>query len=243
MNGSTEGGMVHDTYPLGAYVLGALDAAERQEIDNHLAECAACRAELAELEAVKNVLDELPPEALLHEPPDADLVLQRTLRQVRQESNARAWQRRTVSVAAAAVLLAGALAGGLAIGRSSTSTPQGLGPQPSPSATTAGPSAPNVRLGTAFDPVTGTRLTVSVSPAAGWVRINASVNGIPAGENCRLVVVSSKGDEEVAAGWVVSKAGEHGGTNLDGSAAVAVDDIKEIKVRNTSGTTFVSLSL
>jgi hypothetical protein len=232
----------HDTYPLGAYVLSALDPAERQDIDTHLAECAACRADLAELEAVKNVLDELPPEALLHEPPDADLVLQRTLRQVRQESSAHVWQRRTVSVAAAAVLLAGGLGAGLAIGRGGTSTSQGLGPQPSASATTSRPPAPNVRVATALDPTTNTRLTVSVTPAAGWIRINASVNGIPAGENCRLVVVGSKG-EEVAAGWIVSKAGEHDGTNLDGSAAVAVDDVKAIKVRDTSGKTFVSLSL
>ena len=76
----------HDTQLLGAYVLGTLDAQERNEINRHVESCATCRAELMELEAVKDVLDELPPEALLHGPPDADLVLQRTLRQVRAES-------------------------------------------------------------------------------------------------------------------------------------------------------------
>ena len=40
---------------------------------------------------------------------------------------------------------------------------------------------PGTKLGTATDPDTGARMTVKVVPAAGWVRVNAAVAGIPRG--------------------------------------------------------------
>jgi anti-sigma factor RsiW len=42
---------------LGGYVLGGLTVAEQQAVERHLAECAACRAELAELDPVPVLLD------------------------------------------------------------------------------------------------------------------------------------------------------------------------------------------
>ncbi len=226
----------HDTQLLGAYVLGTLDAQERNEIDRHVESCAACRAELTELEAVKDVLDELPPEALLHGPPDADLVLQRTLRQVRAESseqNRRGW---SMATAAAAIVLAGALGAGVAIGRGTAPSIEGSGPKPTPSVVSPLPSG--TRSGTTLDPQTGTRLTATVVPAPGWVRINASVAGIPVGENCRLIVVGRNNPAgEIASSWVV--AGQS--VNLDGAAAVAPEDVTAVKVVNTEGKTFVTL--
>jgi hypothetical protein len=47
---------------LEAYALGALERSERQAVDGHLAECAACRQQVAELEAVVAVLPETLPE-------------------------------------------------------------------------------------------------------------------------------------------------------------------------------------
>ncbi|WP_197946262.1 hypothetical protein [Phytohabitans suffuscus] len=86
-------------------------------------------------------------------------------------------------------------------------------------------------------------MTARVVPAAGWVRVNAAVVGVPAGENCRLIVVGSGGEREIASGWIVSPAGETGGTTLDGSAAVAIDKVVAVEVQNTAGKTFVSLKL
>jgi predicted anti-sigma-YlaC factor YlaD len=232
----------HDTHLLGAYVLGTLDPAEQHHIDAHLADCPQCRTELVELEAVRDMLDEVPPEALLHGPPDADLVLQRTLRQMRTETTTGVRQRRALTVAAAAVALAGALAVGVLAGRGTGPGQPTNGALPAPSATTQAP-VPGTRVGTTFDPQTGVRLTASVVPAAGWVRVNAAVNGIPAKENCRLIVVGRHGAQEVAGGWVVSASGAHDGTNLDGSAAVAPDEVIAIKVVNTTGHTFVTLNL
>jgi len=229
----------HDTQLLGAYVLGTLDAQERNEIDRHMESCAACRAELMELEAVKDVLDELPPEALLHGPPDADLVLQRTLRQVRAESseqNRRGW---SMATAAAAIVLVGALGAGVAIGRG-TAPADNVGAGPTPSAVTVSPLPSGTRSGTTVDAQTGTRLTATVIPAPGWVRVNASVAGIPVGENCRLIVVGKNNPNgEIASGWIVAGSS----VNLDGAAAVAPEEVTAIKVVNTKGETFVTLKL
>jgi hypothetical protein len=229
----------HDTHLLGAYVLNTLDPAERRDVDAHLADCATCRAGVAELEAVRDVLDEIPPEALLHGPPDADLVLQRTLRQVRTEARAATRRRWAPAAAAAAVLLAGAIGAGVAVGRGTAPAPE-AGGTPAP-VTTAAPAVPGTRVATTVDPNTNVRMTARLVPAAGWVRINAAVNGIPANQNCRLIVVGRDGSREIAAGWIVSPSGEKDGTNLDGSAAVAPEDVVAIEVRNTTGRTFVTL--
>jgi anti-sigma factor RsiW len=41
---------------LGVYVLGAIDAADRGAVDDHLACCAACRDQLAELSGLPGLL-------------------------------------------------------------------------------------------------------------------------------------------------------------------------------------------
>jgi Putative zinc-finger len=233
----------HDAQMLGAYVLDTLDPDERRDVDAHLAECEICRADVVELEAVKDVLQDIPPEALMHGPPDADLVLQRTLRQVREEvakDVSSASRRRWVpAVAAAAVLLAGALGGGVALGRGTA--PEQVAQVPPTPAPTVSPDPPGTRSESTVQ--AGVRMTAKVLPAAGWVRLNAAVAGIPAGENCRLIVVGTGGEREIAAGWIVSPQGEQGGTNLSGSAAVPIDKVKAIEVQNTQGKTFVTLEI
>lgn len=225
---------------IGAYVLNTLDPTERAEMDEHLSECTDCRAELAELEAVRDVLGEVPPEALLHGPPDADMVLQRTLRQMRTEKTSTVSRRRTLTVAAATVGLLGALSAGVATGRGMSGDQNVVA---GPTASASAPAPAGVRSGTVVDPATKTRLTASLTPVTEWVRINASVTGIPFGENCRLVVVGRDGTREVAAGWVVTEQGANDGTNLDGSAAIPPDDVVAVEVRNTSGKTFVHLDI
>lgn len=229
----------HDARLVGAYVLNTMDPSERAEMDEHLKGCATCRTELAELDAVRDVLGEIPPEALLHEPPDADLVLQRTLRQIRTEKNSAGNMRRGLAIAAATVGILGAVAVGVGVGRVTSG---------SPSTVVAGPTAsvsvqPGTRTGTVVDPHTNARLTASLTPAAGWVRVNASITGIPAGENCRLLLVARDGSREVAGGWVVSSQSATDGTNLDGSVAIPPADVVGVEVRDTAGKTFVHLDI
>ncbi len=231
-----------DSEVLGAYAFGALKETEAVAVREHLASCARCRAELAELEEVTNMLDEVPPEAFLEGPPaDGDLVLQRTLRQVRTErSGARRREVLRRSMLAAAAVVVSVLAG-VTIGRSTAPSgqPQAVPPTPSASA----PRVPGTRVGSAVDPATNVRLTASVVPAAGWVRLNASVTGVAAGQKCRMVVVSRDGSREIAGGWVVSAKGEADGTNVDGAAAVAPEDVVAVEVLTTAGERLVSLKI
>ena len=77
----------HDRGLLAAQALHRLDEQQTCVVDAHVSTCAACRAELAELTEVEALLARVPGEAFVDVPPrGSDLVLQRTLRQVRAES-------------------------------------------------------------------------------------------------------------------------------------------------------------
>ncbi|GAB3007648.1 zf-HC2 domain-containing protein [Amycolatopsis acidiphila] len=221
----------HDSRSLGAYVLGALDRQEIRAMEQHLASCRRCQAELAELRMARAALDGLPPEAVLDGPPDGgDLLLQRTLRQIRRETGLQVRRRRTMAATAAVVVAVAFAGGGVALGR--TIAPAGVSQ-----------AEPDSRTATASDTATGAKMTVSVRPAAGWVRVNASVAGIPKGQKCRLYVVARDGTREEAGSWLVSAAGARDGTELDGAALVAPGDVASVEVENFSGQKYVSVTL
>ena len=53
-----------DVAGLGAYVLDALDPEERHRVEEHIAACPACAAELAEFRSLPALLDRVRPEDL-----------------------------------------------------------------------------------------------------------------------------------------------------------------------------------
>lgn len=90
---------------LGAYVLGALDPAERRDAEAHLARCADCTAELEGFRGVTAQLDRFPVQQPVAEPVTASPELfGRVAAAVRRPARRR-W---LPAVAAAAVLVAGA---------------------------------------------------------------------------------------------------------------------------------------
>ncbi|HEY3467674.1 MAG TPA: zf-HC2 domain-containing protein, partial [Amycolatopsis sp.] len=209
---------------LGAYALGALDPAEAADFERrHLQSCAQCRFDLNELVALRESLDEVPPEAFLDGPPEGgDLLLQKTLRRVREEEEhvapARS-PRRGLALVAAAVLVVAALGGGILVGRQTAPDNTAL---PIPSQPNEVPGTKSVE---GRDPTTGVQLAASVAPFQGWVKVNVSVRGVKAGEKC-LLQVTTKGGQAVTAGsWQVSEKWESQGFTLDGSALVAPDDV------------------
>ncbi|WP_018681389.1 zf-HC2 domain-containing protein [Actinokineospora enzanensis] len=105
-----------DCPPLGAYALGVLDDEERRVTEAHLDGCPPCRSELVEVRALLDLADALPPEALLRTKPADDLLLARTLRQIRAEAAAR--RTRTLTAAAAGVVVAAAVSVTVLVGRS-----------------------------------------------------------------------------------------------------------------------------
>lgn len=234
----------HEEELLGPYVLGVLDEDDVRRVEEHVGDCVRCREEVAALREMEEVLGEVPEEAFLEGPPQGgDLLLQRTLRQVRGERAASARRRVGLAGLAVAASLAAVFWAGTQLGGDR----EQVGALPAPPSPTASavPSAPvpGTRVASATDRGTGARMNVQVTPAAKWVRVHAAVTGIPAGERCRLVVVAKDGTRSTAGGWVVGTA-EHGegkGASLDGSAAVDPANVREVLVENESGRTFVSV--
>jgi Putative zinc-finger len=216
---------VHYPEELGAQVLGLLDPVQNHAIQEHLAGCPACRREWEELRGMVTLLDDVvPPEAGLEGPPDADFMLRRTLRQVRKEAGAQRRRRWITGAGAAAVTLGVVLAGGVVLGRDAAPPPDVVAaPAPAPGA---------VVLTGGGEP--GVSMTTTLTPAAGWVRLTTSVQGIPEGERCYIVVVARDGTRQIAGSWVVGPSGRP----IDGSALVPLDDVDQVIVENEQGREF-----
>jgi hypothetical protein len=227
----------HGHESLGAYALGRLGPDEARAVDAHLAECADCRREVAELAELRGMLDLVPREAFLDGPPDnGELLLQRTLRQVRAEQGEQPRWARSQAAAVVVVIALGALGGGVLLGRQTAPGGEVQGPQSS-----AIQAAPGTRTGGATNPASGVSMAVSLTPAPGWVRVHAVVRGVPAGKRCQLLVVSRDGSAVLAGSWLGSDKGEQDGTSLDGSALVDPSRVSSVDVVTTDGERLVSV--
>jgi len=227
----------HDHSQLGAYVLGGLEPDEVSTVEQHLAGCAECRTEVAELEEMKEFLGEVPPEAFLDgPPPDGDLLLQRTLREVRAEAavepspavetptrHAAPKRSRWLAVAAAVVVVAGALGGGVAIGRQSVDQE-----------VAGGPVAGSKQV-TTTDAGTGTTMATTVEPRAGWSWIEVNLTGLKAGAECQMLVTDASGKTWTAGSWVVSPKAAKEGSKFSGGVLVPLDKVKSVEVRTVQG--------
>jgi hypothetical protein len=231
---------IGDHVDIGGYLLNDLTPDQRQEVETHLAGCAECRDEVDSLREWTEALEAVPEAMLLDGPPEGgDLLLQRTVRQVRAETSGRRHRQTTLVGAAAAVALVAAIAGGVALGRGTAPATQ---PQALPSAATT-TNPPGTKIASATDAQTGARISVAVLPAAGWVRVNATVSGVPAGEQCRLEVVGKDGTRILAGSWLVSAEGAAHGTTLNGSALIAPDQVASVRVVTTAGKEYAGVDV
>ncbi len=220
----------HERTQLGAYALGALEPDEARELDEHLATCPECRAELAELEEMKQFLGEVPPEAFLDGPPeDGDLLLQRTLREVRETTPVRKKRTPWLLLAAAVVVVAGALGGGVLIGRQTVGEPD----EP-----TAG-----YKQVTATDSSTGTTMATTVEPRTGWSWIQVQITGLKAGAQCVMLVTDKTGKTWEAGSWVVSEKAAHDGSRFGGGVLVPIDQVKSVEIRTVQGQHVVTTTI
>jgi hypothetical protein len=234
----------HDHSRLGAYALGALEPDEVREVDEHLAGCAECGQELAELEEMKEFLGDVPAEAFLDGPPtDGDLLLQRTVREVRSVAAAeldastpaeapagpahaaggsrkrRAW----LLVAAAVVVVAGALGGGVLIGK-----------QLADDTVASTPPAGSKQV-TVTDAATQVKMATTVEPRTGWSWINVSLTNLKAGANCEMLVTDKAGKTYVAGSWVVSEQAARYGSRFGGGVLVPIDQVRSVEIRTVQG--------
>lgn len=170
-----------------AYVLGALDPADRQRFEAHLATCPACAATVREFGELPGVLAHAPIEDLDSRPPPRDLLpnLVVAARRVRRRRFLR-----TVLVTAAAVALfvVGAFA----------------------AVDVLAPQQPTPSLDVSLEPLEAVPITSSAGMIAQneGTRIELSCDETGKGDKgggykaaYRLVVTNVKGDTDVAGSW------------------------------------------
>ena len=229
----------HDQSLLGPYVLGVLEPADVREVEEHLPGCADCRQQLAELEEIKELLGDVPPEAFLDgPPPDGDLLLQRTLRASRasgetavsptSESKRPRWM---LAVAASALVAAVSLGGGVLIGQQTVA----------PVASEKAP--PGSKSANATDEATGATMATTVEPREGWSWIKVKLTGLEPGAECEVLVTDANGETFVAGSWVVTEKAAREGSQFAGGVLVPIDQVKSVEVKNSQGKHIVTTTI
>ena len=227
----------HDKALVGAYVLGVLSPEETASAEAHLESCPECRRELDDLRLLHDELGEVPPEAFLDGPPEGgDLLLQRTLREVRGiSSRQRVWGG-SLAAAGLVAVVALSIGAGVFVGQqSSTGNTGGV------AASTAPPLPSGTKHSANVDPITGAHLAATVIPANGWIKVQVQASDIAPGQRCKLYVTSKSGVQEQFGGWLVGANATPGKTiTLDGTALMSINDVASVSVVNDKGQTLVN---
>jgi predicted anti-sigma-YlaC factor YlaD len=198
------------TIALGAYVVGALDRAERAEVEAHLAICPACRDELAALAPLPGLMSRLSvAEVEAGPPPVDDAMLDRVLGAVdreRRTENRRRWLAAAAVVALLAVGTGGAVTAWQA---------------------THGNNWPR------YEAERGqVHLTVRVSDDVGGTKLDMALWGVAPEQRCSVIAVSRSGRTEVAGWWEATYAGT---AKITGSTSIERDDLSELRVVTDDG--------
>lgn len=216
---------------LGAYVLGALDPADRGRVDAHLATCAECREELASLAGLPGLLGRVSRTDIEAEPTEPGSQLLERLLGAAAAERRRDRSRRWLTSAAAVVVAVAAISVAVGVSHSrhhavavaSTSVSQTF-------------TATNAQ----------THVQASVTEwKKGWgASLAVTVTGVTAdlaGTKCQLIAVGPGGTTEIAASWAAPAAGYTGVTkvNADGATSLASKDITAFKVVGSDGATLV----
>ncbi|WIX80404.1 hypothetical protein QRX50_06385 [Amycolatopsis carbonis] len=202
----------------------------------HALTCEHCRKEVASVREMQEFLEAIPPELLLDGPPDdADLLLQRTLRQVRSEASGARRRGRTLAATAAVAVAAAALGLGALLGHTGTAPPLLPAAAPDPDLAVAPRPDPMMLTGSAGP----THLSAAVTPARGWVRVEAHVRGLPNGTQCRLVVLGKDGTRQLTGGWRFWTSATGDGAELYGSASMPASEVAAVTLEDMSGHEFV----
>jgi len=214
---------------LGVYVLGAIDPAERSQVDKHVTGCRECRDELAGLAGLPALLsrvsadevgrisrEDAEPLRADAAPPEDFVESLLSLTAARRRRNRR-WQA-LAAAAAVVIAAAGAVAGlRLASGPAAGS--------PSAVASTPPASWPTARTISALSGITA---TVRYSKEPWGTAMDVQISGVPEGTTCQLWITDAQGVHLSAAGWTVA----HGDTTAwyPGSSWVPVSQVQGFDV-------------
>jgi hypothetical protein len=239
-------------HSLGALVLSALDPVDEQRVREHVAGCADCAAEVAELERTVKVLDLAGPEALVGMEPgpvphprvpvefgtgtaaESELpgprVLDGLLAAV--EAQRRRDRRRRLGVGLAAAAAAAVVAG---VGVAAVDNPPAAVPDAAPTT-----PAPDAQLRGTADQIV---LDVGVWERGWGAAVHVSIAGVPGGSTCSLVAVRDDGVREVAATWTVPSAGydpDAGPLDVDGAVGMQAARVSRFEVVTSAGELLVT---
>lgn len=237
---------------LGALVLSALDPVDERRVRGHLAGCAECAAEVAELERTVKLLALAGPEALVGmeagpvpQPrvpvelgtgmaAESELpgprVLDGLLAAV--ETQRRRDRRRRLAVGLAAAAAAAVVAG---VGVAVVDDPPAAVPDAAPTA-----PAPDSQLRGTADQIV---LDVGVWERGWGAAVHVSIAGVPGGSTCSLVAVRDDGVREVAATWTVPSNGYDptaGPLDVDGAVGMQADRVSRFEVVTSAGEVLVT---
>jgi hypothetical protein len=205
---------------LGVYVLGAVDDAERERVDAHLAACAECRRELDALLPLPRYLAQLAPDeaAALEEVARPPAGLLTRVRAAQVVSRHRLVRQR-IAVAAAVVV---ALVLAVLVARQDGASP-----------------APVVHAA-AHDAGSGVRAAVDVAARPSGTALTLRLRGVTPGERCRLVVLGRDGRSEVAATWQATYLGT---ADVTGATAIPEADVSAVDVVTSAGRRLVHVPI
>ena len=213
---------------LGVYVLGAIDPAERSQVDRHLSACPDCREELAGLASLPALLRRVPvaeaqqvAEEGEDDPADSqpsELMLRSLLDRTQGVRRTRRW--RGLAAAAAVVLVAGlgGAAGWNALHPSGTGS--GAGHSGSASGQFTSVSATN--------PQTHVAATVRLSRKDWGTALDTRVHGVAEGARCQLVVTDVAGHTTVVGSWTTGY--DESWTWYPGATAVTLDSVRSFAI-------------
>ena len=214
---------------LGVYVLGAIDPAERSQVDQHLSACPDCREELAGLASLPALLRRVPvaeAQQVAEEGEDdlagsqpSELMLRSLLDRTQGVRRARRW--RGLAAAAAVVLVAGL---GGAAGWSALH-PAGSG---SGAVTPGGPAAAGFTSVSASNPQTHVAATVRLSRKDWGTALDTQVHGVAEGARCQLVVTDVAGHSTVVGSWTTGY--DESWTWYPGATAVTLDSVRSFAI-------------
>jgi len=230
---------------LGAYVVGALEAEERDAVEDHLAGCAGCREELTMLATVPAALSRLrgspgfnaesvlateersasarPMGGAVTRPGGAKVrpsLLERTVAELARRRRSRLLRWR-LALGSAAVMVGalGTTVGILAVNQAPTTVVA-------------------ARMSGA-DSSTGVSADAALVAEDWGTSIQLDIKGVTPGDQCELVAVTSNGSQQVAGTWRV---GYTGAVTLDGATGLSPRQISELRVVTTSGVELVDLA-
>ena len=220
----------------GSYVLGALAPAERQEFEQHLADCAECARSVRDLAGLPGLLARIDPEVLTSpgaDDPVPETLLPALVGDVRRTERRRTWVTAGLAAAAAVAVTVGSVA---AIGAFGSDPSPSAAPPVATSTPTFPAGQPMVPLGEA-----SVRASVALEDVAWGTRLDLTCTYVPGqGEygpaqaaTYALFVRTGDGSTEQVATWR-SRPGST--MQLTAATALLADDITSVEVRAADGT-------